>query len=87
MEAPHDLGQVSTMQREGETRAVGSTVRMVSRHRKVRTSTASFDSQQGYGISFGFHKTVVGLDGMTSCTKCHGTGASINRPHSSMGDR
>ena len=54
---------------------------------KVRASTAPFDSQEGSGVSFGFHKTVAGLNGMTSCTKCDGTGASINRPHSSMGDK
>ena len=50
-------------------------------------ATASFDSQEGSGISFGYHKTIVGVDGMTACTKCDGTGASINRPHSSMGNK
>jgi len=54
---------------------------------KVKASMRSFDEQQGSGFSFGFHKEVVGLDGMTACTKCDGTGTSINRPHSSMGNK
>ena len=54
---------------------------------KVRAATATFDSQEGSGISFGSHKTVVGLDGTTACTKCDGTGAGINRPHRSMGNK
>ena len=55
---------------------------------KVSAAAASsFDSQGGSGISFGYHKTVVGFDGMTACTKCDGTGASNNRPHSPMGNK
>ena len=54
---------------------------------KVKGRVTSFDEQETSGFSVGFHKEVVGLDGMTSCTKCDGTGASINRPHSSMGNK
>ena len=48
-EAPHDLGQVSTMQREGETRAVWSTMRMVSRHRHVSAWTLPHLQRQRKG--------------------------------------
>ena len=52
---------------------------------KVRGSVSSFDSEQPSGFSV--HKQVVGLDGMTTCTKCDGTGTSINRAHSSIGNK
>jgi DnaJ-class molecular chaperone len=53
---------------------------------KVRASMSSIDNEPG-GFSFGAKKQVVGLDGMTQCTKCDGTGTSINRPHNAFGDK
>ena len=53
---------------------------------RVKASTSSFDDQPS-GFSFHASATVVGLDGMTGCTKCDGTGTSVNRPHSSIGNK
>jgi DnaJ-class molecular chaperone len=53
---------------------------------KVKATPSSIDDEQP-NFSFGVHASVVGLDGMTKCTKCDGTGTSINRPHSAIGDK
>jgi len=52
---------------------------------KVRPPMTSIDDDAPSGVHF--TKQVVGLDGLTACTKCNGTGQSINRPHSAIGDK
>ena len=52
---------------------------------KGKVRAASFDDDHPAASSV--RKQVVGLDGMIACTKCDGTGTSINRPHSSIGDK
>jgi DnaJ-class molecular chaperone len=53
---------------------------------KVKASLSSIDDEPS-GFSFGARATVIGRDGMTKCTKCDGSGTSLNRPHSAIGDK
>ena len=49
---------------------------------KVKESFQSFDAEDAKPISVG-----VRTMGMVACTKCDGTGQSINRAHVLLGDK